>query len=347
MRSCAPCITASSWESDHTMRVVDRLSKRGASWRELDALLDRLADRRSGRVGAADLVRLGELYRAACTDLMLAESHDLPRETVAYLHALVGRAHNAVYRAQGFRVSDWADALFGTVPRRLRSDPALRLAALVFYGSFLICALLGAGRPEFARRVIGEAFLEQMDTMYSESFSARSEKGDGPVRNDTMMTGFYIQHNTTIGLQCFAWGLFFGLGSLYGLLSNSMILGTVFGHMATSPAASNFYTFVTAHAPFELTAIVFSGAAGLRLGYGLIDTKGQTRLASLRREATNALPTVGAAVVLFVLAAFLEGFVSASSLPYAAKAGIALGSAGLLVAYLLFCGRETGAPIAD
>ncbi len=162
-----------------------------------------------------------------------------------------------------------------------------------------------------------------------------------------MRTGFYIQHNTTIGLQCFAWGLFFGLGSLYWLLSNSMILGTVFGHMATSPAASNFYTFVTAHAPFELTAIVFSGAAGLRLGYGLIDTKGQTRLASLRREATNALPTVGAAVVLFILAAFLEGFVSASSLPYSAKAGIALGSAGLLVAYLLLGGRERRTPIVN
>src|SRR5919107_950252 len=125
------------------MRVVDRLSKR-----ELDALLDRLADRRPGRFGAGEVVRLGELYRAACADLMLAESHDLPRDTVAYLHALVGRAHNAVYRAQGFRFSDWAAALFGTVPRRLRSDPALRLAALVFYGSFLICALLGAGRPE-------------------------------------------------------------------------------------------------------------------------------------------------------------------------------------------------------
>jgi uncharacterized membrane protein SpoIIM required for sporulation len=104
---------------------------------------------------------------------------------------------------------------------------------------------------------------------------------------------------------------------------------------------------VTAHAPFELTAIVFSGAAGLRLGYGLIDTKGQTRLASLRREATNALPTVGAAVVLFILAAFLEGFVSASALPYAVKAGIALGSAGLLVAYLVLCGRETRASTAD
>src|SRR5262249_4910670 len=142
------------------------------------------------------------------------------------------------------------------------------------------------------------------------------ERKDGLRRNDTMMAGFYIQHNTSIGLQCFAWGLLFGLGSLYELASNGMILGTAFGHMAVRPNARNFFVFVTAHGPFELTAIVLSGAAGLRLGWGLIDTQGETRLASLRREATRALPTVGAAAVLFVLAAFLEGYVSASKLPY-------------------------------
>ena len=86
-------------------------------------------------------------------------------------------------------------------------------------------------------------------------------------------------------------------------------------------------------------AIVFSGAAGLRLGYGLIDTQGQTRLASLHREARNALPTVGLAVVLFLLAAFLEGYVSASALPYSAKAAIALVCTCLLAAYLALGGR--------
>lgn len=323
------------------MRVADRLAQREASWRELDELLDRLSDRRLPAARAAQIVRLGELYRAACTDLMLAETHDLPRDTVAYLHALVGRAHNAVYRAQGFRFGDWADALFGTAPRQLRSDPALRLAAVVFFGAFLLCALLAAGRPGFARRVVTEPMIEMMEQSYAEPPGAARRGGEGPSRNDTLMAGFYIQHNTTIGLQCFAYGLFFGLGSLYELLSNALILGTVFGYMATSPYAGNFYTFVTAHAPFELTAIVFSGAAGLRLGYGLIETKGQTRLASLRREAHRALPTVGAAVVLFVLAAFLEGYVSASSLPYPAKAAVALACAGLLAAYLVLGGRGT------
>lgn len=323
------------------MRVADRLAQRESSWHELDQLLARLDAQPMKRAGVADVLRLGELYRAACTDLMLAESHDLPRDTVAYLHGLVGRAHNAVYRGKGFRFADWGATLFGEVPRRLRGDPALRLAALVFWAGFLLCGLLAAGRPGFAEKVVGEAFVEQMDQMYSQPLD--ETRKDGLSRNDTMMAGFYIQHNTSIGLQCFAWGLLFGLGSLYELASNGMILGTVFGHMAASPGAGNFFVFVTAHGPFELTAIVFSGAAGLRLGWGLIDTQGQTRLGSLKREASRALPTVGAASVLFILAAFLEGFVSASRLPYPAKASIAVASAVLLAVYIGLGGRSRGA----
>jgi uncharacterized membrane protein SpoIIM required for sporulation len=322
------------------LRVVDRLAGREASWRELDALVDRLVRPGGGRLQAEQVLRLGGLYRAACTDLMLAESHHLPREAVAYLHALVGRAHNAIYRAQGFKFFDWAVALFGTVPHQLRRDPALRLAAATFWGTFLLCALLAAGRPEFAPSVAGEQFLDQLDAMYSEPIGTVRE-GNGTVeRDDTMMTGFYIQHNASIGLQCFAWGLLLGIGSLYELLSNGILLGTAFGHMARSPHAVNFFRFVTAHGPFELTAIVFAGAAGLRLGAGLIDTRGQTRLASLRREAARALPIAGASVLLFVLAAFLEGFVSASLLPYSGKAAIALSTAALLALYLALGGRE-------
>jgi uncharacterized membrane protein SpoIIM required for sporulation len=324
------------------MRVVDRLAQREASWHELDMLLDAPGQAGAGagarRLTAEQVFRLGELYRAACADLMLAESHDLPRETVGYLHALVGRAHNAIYRARGFQFSDWAADLFGNVPRQLRRDPALRLAAVVFWGAFLFCALLAAGRAEFAPTVLGESMLESMDEMYAEPLDAPQKGRIG--RNDTAMTGFYILNNASIGLRCFAWGLFLGLGSLYELLSNGITLGTVFGYMARGQNAANFYTFVTAHGPFELTAIVFSGAAGLRLGWGLIDTQGQTRLASLRREAARALPVVGTAVLLFVLAAFLEGFVSASPLPYRAKAAIAVFTAALVVAYVALGGRS-------
>jgi uncharacterized membrane protein SpoIIM required for sporulation len=324
------------------LRVADRLTHREASWRELERLVDRLSQSQFGRPRPADVLRLGQLYRGVCSDLMLAESHDLPRDTVAYLHSLVGRTHNVLYQARGFRFQDWGRVLFELAPWRLRSDPALRLAAAVFVVSFLIFALLAAAQPQFARRIVGEQALEEIDHMYSQPIG--KPRDDGLARDDPVMAGLYIQNNTSIGLQCFAWGIVFGVGSLVQLLDNGRILGTIFGHMATSPHAANFFNFVTAHSSFELTALVFAGAAGLRLGWGLIDTKGQTRLASLHREAKNALSALGASVVLFVMAAFIEGFVSASTLPYWVKANIAILSALLIAVYLTLGGRDRSMP---
>src|SRR3954451_9990018 len=144
------------------MRVVDRLSQREASWHELDRLVDRLSASHFRRLDPADVLRLGQLYRGVCSDLMLAESFDLPRDTVAYMHALVARGHNALYRSRGFELRDLAAVFFDHAPRALRADPALRLSAAVFVVSFLLCALLAAARRDFAREVVGDAFLEQV-----------------------------------------------------------------------------------------------------------------------------------------------------------------------------------------
>jgi uncharacterized membrane protein SpoIIM required for sporulation len=343
------------------MRVADRLAKREEAWRELDFLANRFETgrvrrsrtkapeviwidahepdyarrwRESSTTDFEELVRMADLYRSACADLMLAEAHDLPRDTVAYLHALVARAHNVLYRSRGLGLSRWAKVLMTDVPRRLRSDPMLKIAFLAFYGTFVFFALLGMGRPGFAEQIVGENQLAGLRQMYSETSWKQAD------RNDATMAGFYILNNARIGLQCYAWGLLLGMGSLYVLLSEGIRNGAMFGYMATTSDAVRFFTFVTSHAPFELTAIVFSGAAGLRMGMGMIITKGQTRLASLQREARESLPIAGAATALFVLAAFLEGFISASSLPYAVKAAIAIVSALLLIFYVMLGGRE-------
>ncbi len=208
---------------------------------------------------------------------------------------------------------------------------------MAFWGTLLIAALLAAARPEFARLIVGSANLEQFDHMYAEPIG--TAQGRALRGSDTLMAGFYIQHNASIGLRCFAWGIVFGIGSLYELVSNAIVIGVLAGHLATKPQAVNFFTFVTAHSSFELTAIIVSAAAGMRLGWGLIETKGASRIGSLRREAAAALPALFSAVVLFFLAAFVEGYVSASALPYRFKAAVALASAALIIAYLTLGGR--------
>ena len=194
------------------MRVVDRLAEREAGWRELQLLLFRIETTRARKVAPDEIIRLGELYRAACADLMLAEAHDLPRDTIAFLHSLVGRAHNTVYKTQGFHWTDWVALIFDEVPRRLRTDVLLRVSAMTFWGLFLMTTFLGMIDPDFTVRVVGQRQVEVMEQMYEEA-PGSSSRSTGAY---AMASGFYIYHNAGIGLSCYAWGLLFGLGSLWG-----------------------------------------------------------------------------------------------------------------------------------
>ena len=87
---------------------------------------------------------------------------------------------------------------------------------------------------------------------------ARPMESDAFEESRTVMTGFYLWNNAGIGLRCFASGIFLGIGSLFTLAFNAIFLGAIFGHMTRTSSSSNFLTFVTAHGPFELTAVVLS-----------------------------------------------------------------------------------------
>src|SRR4029079_18914526 len=107
------------------------------------------------------------------------------------------------------------------------------------------------------------------------------------------------QHNVGIAFRCFATGVFFGAGSVFFLVYNGLDIGTVFGFVSRSGGRANLLTFAAGHSPFELTAIVVSGTAGLLLGRALISPRGLTRLASLRATSRDVGALVlGAAAML-------------------------------------------------
>jgi uncharacterized membrane protein SpoIIM required for sporulation len=319
------------------MKVADLLESRRTQWRELEQLCDRTNHWYRKRMPAADVLRFSALYRAACADLALADAYQLPPATIEYLHQLVGRAHNQLYRGEALTFRGWFHELFVAVPRRLRTDRCLWLAASIFWGLFLLTAVLARVTPDFAERVLTKEQMMALEEMYSKPIDR--SLADGGAQG-SFMGGFYIFNNGSIGLQCFAFGLFLGIGGLYETIFNAIILGTVFGFMAKSAHADNFFQFVTAHGPFELTAIMLCAAAGMRLGFSLVTTNGLTRIESLRRAAKEAMSTAWAALVLFILAAGIEGFVSPSALPYAFKAAVAILSTVLLLVYFFVLGRR-------
>jgi uncharacterized membrane protein SpoIIM required for sporulation len=325
---------------NEAMKVSELLETRRRQWQELESFAD-VMESHSRRMMPQEVARFAALYRAACADLALAESYRFPPGVIQYLNHLVGRAHHVLYRSRTITARRWFGMMLFDVPRQLFSDWSFWLAMGIFWGVFLLCMWLAATVDEFALEMVGQNQLDMMESMYSEPVDQQDED------QQFFMLGFYISHNAGIGLRCFAMGLLFGIGGLFELLLNSAILGTIFGYMTTIPQGENFYQFVTAHGPFELTAIVMAGAAGMRLGFSLISTGGLKRLDSLRKAAVEAVPTMTAFVVLFGLAALIEAFISPSGLeffryrgiePYTVKLSVAVISTVLLFVYIVVLG---------
>jgi uncharacterized membrane protein SpoIIM required for sporulation len=322
------------------MKVSEVLESRRVFWRELEDLCTRLRGRSRRRMSAATVSRFSVLYRAACADLALADAYQLPPGTVHYLHQLVARAHNQLYRSRTFNFRAWLFDLFVAVPQRLFADNCLRLAFVLFWGIFVGSGLLAYYTSDFAQQVVGRDQLMHMESNFASPIEGR------PIGESGVMGGFYVFNNPGIGLACFCWGLVFGIGGLYLTISNALMLGTVFGYMAKTPSATNFYHFVTAHGPFELTAVVLCAAAGMRLGFSIVNTRGYTRGDSLRRAAKMVVPALFAAVLLFLVAAAIEAFVSPSAAPYELKAAVAIVCTLMLLFYFIFLGYPRKATIS-
>jgi uncharacterized membrane protein SpoIIM required for sporulation len=317
------------------MKVADLIELRQPLWQELEEISSSMG---SNKLSPDEIHRFSSLYRSTCADLALAESYQLPPNTVEYLHRLVARAHNQLYRSRTYRWQHWLDVIFRTTPRRIFHEPCVHIATVIFWGLFVLSAFLAfddSRWPGFCEKVMGEDQMDMMRTMHGNS------GGAGAISANSFAFGYYVFHNAGIGLSCFV----AMLGVLPGLVTlafNSTFLGAAFGYMfrpEVGQASQNFQRFVTAHGPFELTAIVLSAGAGLKIGFSWIRTRGLTRMESLVKTAREALPIAMTSVILFCMAAVIEGFVSPQpDIPWAVKGAIAVLSNFLLLFYLVILG---------
>jgi uncharacterized membrane protein SpoIIM required for sporulation len=267
---------------------------------------------------------------------MRAESLGAESDVVRYLNRLAARAHNSLYGPPPFPKGALSRFLRWDFPRSIRRHQKfVWLSAALFVGAHVFGTVGALASEDFALRVLPPESLEQMLDAYSSGFDAGRDEGQ-----DALMTGFYVNNNIGIAFRCFATGIFFGLGSAFFLIYNGLVIGTVLGHVSASGYAHNILTLICGHGWFELTAIVVSGAAGLKMGYALVATGGLTRFASLKSQASELSCLIVGAALMLAIAALIEGFWSPSAIPAPIKWGFSLMNGLLLYSYFALAGRS-------
>jgi uncharacterized membrane protein SpoIIM required for sporulation len=315
------------------MSQVDRdtfVESGRARWERLEQLLQ-LGPRTPAHWSEASL-----LYRGVCADLSRAQSLELPVDIQRYLDELAGRAHNRLYSVRNPAGLGLLEVILREFPRQIRADwRFFLLASFLFYGPFVLGVVGASVDLGFAGRVLPEAMLVQMEESYSSPDLHR-----GGAAGDAAMAGFYVHNNVGIAFRCFATGALAGLGSVFFLVYNGLVIGTVFGHLFAVGYGWNLLAFTSGHSAWELTGIVVSGAAGLRLGWALVVTEGRSRAGSLRAAGPALYRLVVGAASMIAIAAAIEAFWSAGPLPAPVKYAVGVVQFVIVGVWLLLGGRK-------
>lgn len=326
------------------MKAAELIEKRQPQWSELEQYVHSFQYGSRQRLTGAQMNRFAALYRAACADLALADSYSLPPDTVQYLHDLVAQSHNQLYRADRMRLSNWLPVLMYDVPHRVFHDKSVRVVFVLFWGMFFLSMWLSYEDtlwPQFDNQPILSDFIGSVDQMHSDAGidlqGGRQTTLDSP--------GFYIWNNVNLCLKTFVEGILIIPGLVFTMF-NSYLFGGTFGYYARPDAPvdvyNNLVNWATGHLVFEFAALILATAAGVKLGMSWINTKGLTRKASLQKNGVETIPIIGCAVVMMVLAAFIEGWIAPSNAPYWVRFTIMILSLISIIGYFIVLGIRQG-----
>lgn len=313
-------------------------------WEAFERWLESAGKKKTAGVAESPLqARLPDLdvpraYRHICQLLALARERQYSPDLIDRLNRIVLRGHHVLYAARSGH-SARALAFFTTgFPRLVRAEwRFVLLAAALFAGPLLLLLATLPSHPDFINYFTDPATLARFEEMYD---PANPRLGMRQSDDNTLMFAFYIWNNVKIGFQTFATGLLFGLGSAYYLIFNGAQIGAVAGHFSGPGFNEPFWSFVSGHSAMELTAIVLSGAAGLKMGGALVMPGLRSRGQALVHASRPAVRIMYGAAIMFTIAAFIEGFWSPmTSMPVAAKYATGVVLWAIVLAYFAFAGR--------
>lgn len=289
------------------------------SWSAFEEWIVILSDHGRRRRADADVLKtitrdFPARYRQICHHLSLARARHYSFNLQQRLNQLALDGHQHLYRSRIPFLTTALRFLVHDFPAAIRRKSMFMLASsMLFYLPAIAMAIAVQSQPDIIYSLMGPVEVSLMEEMYDPANRSLGRERDSDT--DLTMFGFYIYNNISIGFQTFAGGLLFGLGSIFYLVFNGLILGSVASHLTAVGYTETFWSFVAGHSSFELTAIVIFGGIGLSIGYAALVPGRKRRWHAIRDQAVEGMPLVYGGAFMLVFAAFVEAYWSSTTWP--------------------------------
>ena len=281
------------------MKEVTFIRQNISKWRGAEIVVETAGD--------SDATELADTYIDVTSDLAFAQTHYPESKITVYLNNLASALHNEIYRSNRYRWSRLLTFWTDEVPRTMwEARRELLLSFVIFVVSAFVGFLSQMLDPEFCRIILGDGYVDMTLQNIAEGEPMAVYNGDP----EDAMFGMITLNNVKVSFITFVLGVFTSLGTGFILFQNGVMLGSFQTFFAQHGLLWQSALAVWLHGTLEISAIIVAGAAGIAMGNGWLFPGTYPRLTSFRRGARRGLRIVIGTVPVFVLAGFIESFLT-------------------------------------
>ena len=246
---------------------------------------------------------------------------------VKELERLVARTHSVVYQARRTTSIGWWQFWLRTWPATVRRGAArpILLATGIFWIAAIVGLLAAAAQPQFDSFFISPSMREGMSKghLWTEHLTSTAPQASSAIATN----------NISVTLVVWALGITFGVGTVWQLILNGLMLGAIFSACMRTGLFGVLGEFVIGHGCLELPAIWIAAVRGFPHGRSTDRSRAYSRSVELQLAARRSVRIVVGTIPMLLIAATVEAFISPSDLPGWIKASL---GAVLALAYLAY-----------
>lgn len=272
-----------------------------------------------------------EIFIQLTDDLSFSRTQYPKSESTRYLNSLASKIHLAIYKNKseegGRFITFWTQELPALLDRMYRY---LIYAFLIFMVGAGIGIISVQQDETFVRLVMGDGYVN----MTLENI----KNGDplGVYGSDDQINMFFgiTFNNIRVSFLAFVMGIFASAGTAFILFRNGVVLGTFFAFLDQQNYLFDSLWIVMLHGTIEISSIIIAGAAGFRMGHGILFPKTYSRMESFKSGVKDGLKVIMGLIPFFIIAGFIESFITRyTAMPLFLKVSIVAGSVALIVYY--------------
>ena len=265
------------------MTLGNFVRKSRPRWQRLESMLGVIEARGPRRTDRLFLRELSSLYRATTGDLAFAQTHFRGTTLLLFLHQLVARAHNQIYRPHRASVRGTCSFFYNEIPRAVRNHlQAVIWSAIIFF----LGIALGLSAVQFDERAASIILPNQiLNSIYSGHMWTGSifSVVPAPVASTLLFTS-----NISVALLAFAGGLSFGIITTWILFQNGFMLGVCIKLCGNYGLLGALFAFIAGHGILEISAIILAGGGGFVVANALLNPGSFSRGDALSQQGRSA-----------------------------------------------------------